>query len=138
MITDKQVDVSELIESQKASWFRIWIMVMGCAIMILEGYDVQVLAYAAPSIIKAWNVNRALFGPIFGFSLFGYMLGATLLSNFADRMGRKKDHPRRDSAVWCVQPGHGLCRHADRPAGAAFPGRDRPGRVHPQYYRFDR
>jgi len=58
--------------------------------MFMEGYDIQVLAYAAPSIIKAWKINPAYFGPIFSFSLFGYMLGATVFSNLADRIGRRK------------------------------------------------
>jgi len=90
MTEGKQIDVAALIESQKANWFRVSIVVMACAIMFMEGYDIQVLAYAAPSIIKAWKINPAYFGPIFGFSLFGYMLGATVFSNLADRMGRKK------------------------------------------------
>ena len=80
MNSEKQIDVAAVIESQSASWFRISIVVWACAIMLLEGYDIQVLAYAAPAIIKAWNVNKAYFGPVFGFSLFGYMLGATLPS----------------------------------------------------------
>jgi len=50
----------------------------------------QVMAYAAPSIIRAWHINKAYFGTVFGFSLFGYMLGATSLSNLGDRIGRKK------------------------------------------------
>lgn len=90
MTEGKPIDVAELIESQKANWFRVSVVLWSCLIMLMEGYDIQVLAYAAPSIIKAWQINRAYFGPIFGFSLFGYMLGATLISNLADRMGRKK------------------------------------------------
>ncbi|MGH9355697.1 MAG: MFS transporter, partial [Terriglobia bacterium] len=89
-MTPTQIDVAALIEDQRANWFRNSIVIWACAVMVLEGYDIQVLAYAAPSIIKAWRVNKAYFGSVFGFSLFGYMLGATLLSNLADRFGRKK------------------------------------------------
>jgi AAHS family 4-hydroxybenzoate transporter-like MFS transporter len=90
MTPGNPLDVAALIEDKCANGFRVSIVLMTCAIMLLEGYDIQVLAYAAPSIIKAWNINRAYFGPVFGFGLFGYMLGATLLSNLADRVGRKK------------------------------------------------
>src|SRR5579862_686631 len=90
MTESKSIDVAALIESQKTNWFRVSIVVLACAIMLMEGYDIQVLAYAAPSIIKAWQIKPSYFGPIFGFSLFGYMLVATVLSNFADRIGRKK------------------------------------------------
>lgn len=90
MADTRQVDVATLINDQKIGWFQASIVVWSWAIMFIEGYDMQVTAYAAPAIIKAWHVNRSYFGPVFGFGLFGYMLGATLLTNFADRFGRKK------------------------------------------------
>ena len=52
------IDVAALIEDKGANGFRVSIVLMTCAIMLLEGDDIQVLAYAAPSIIKAWNINR--------------------------------------------------------------------------------
>ena len=57
--------------------------------MCIDGYDMQVISFAAPAIIKAWGIDKAAFGPIFGAGLFGYMLGATLLTSLADRFGRK-------------------------------------------------
>jgi len=90
MAEGKTIDVAALIENQKGNWFRVSIVAWACAVMLMEGYDIQVLAYAAPSIIKAWQIDRSYFGPIFGFSLFGYMLGATVFSNLADRVGRRK------------------------------------------------
>jgi MFS transporter, AAHS family, 4-hydroxybenzoate transporter len=88
--TPQRVDVAQLIETQKANAYRISILLWATLVMGIEGYDMQVVGFAAPAIIKAWRVNRALFGPIFGWGLFGYMLGATVLSNLADRVGRKK------------------------------------------------
>jgi MFS transporter, AAHS family, 4-hydroxybenzoate transporter len=90
MAQASEIDVEALIESQKVSWFRVSILIWTCAVMFVEGYDMQVTNYAAPSIIQAWRVNKAYFGPVFGFGLFGYMLGATLLSSLGDRIGRKK------------------------------------------------
>jgi AAHS family 4-hydroxybenzoate transporter-like MFS transporter len=43
-----------------------------------------------PAIIRDWQVEQALFGPVFGAALFGYLLGATLLSGVSDKVGRKK------------------------------------------------
>jgi hypothetical protein len=34
--------------------------------------------------------RAVLFGPVFGAALFGYMLGATLLTGVSDKIGRKK------------------------------------------------
>ena len=50
----------------------------------------QVAGFAAPAIIKAWRIQKALLTPVFGFGLLGYMLGATLLGSLGDRFGRKK------------------------------------------------
>jgi AAHS family 4-hydroxybenzoate transporter-like MFS transporter len=84
------VDVGDLIESRSTSAFQYMVIAWACAIMFIEGYDMQVVPFAAPAMIKAWHVNRAYFGPVFGFGLFGYMLGATMLSNLGDKFGRKK------------------------------------------------
>src|ERR1700732_5425861 len=86
----KEIDLTDLIENQKFSWYRLSIIVWCCVVMAIEGYDMQLAAFAAPAIIRTWHINRAYFGPVFGFGLFGYMLGATLLSNLADQFGRKK------------------------------------------------
>jgi len=88
--TVESIDVANLIETRKANWFHISIIVWACAIMALEGYDMQVLSYAAPFIIKSWHADRAVFGQVIGLGLVGYMLGATLLSHLGDRFGRKR------------------------------------------------
>src|ERR1700722_18264762 len=87
---NQSIDIANLIETQKANWFRISIFVWACTVMAFEGYDMQVLAYAAPFIIKTWHVNKAAFGLAFSLGLFGYMLGATLLGHLGDRYGRKR------------------------------------------------
>lgn len=84
------IDVASVIENRKINGFQFVVIAWACAIMFIEGYDMQVVPFAAPAMIKAWHVNKAYFGPVFGFGLFGYMLGATLLSNLGDKFGRKK------------------------------------------------
>jgi AAHS family 4-hydroxybenzoate transporter-like MFS transporter len=88
--TGQTIDVAQLIENRKISTLQFVVIAWACAIMFIEGYDMQVVPFAAPAMIKAWHVNKAYFGPVFGFGLFGYMLGATLLSNLGDKFGRKK------------------------------------------------
>ncbi len=82
---DQTIDVANLIETHKANWFRISIIVWATAIMAFEGYNMLVLAYAAPSIIKSWHAKRAAFGQVIGLNLFGYMLGATYILGRAPR-----------------------------------------------------
>jgi AAHS family 4-hydroxybenzoate transporter-like MFS transporter len=90
MPNDRDIDVGAVIESQRGRRFAAAILVWSCALMCVEGYDMQVAAYAAPAIIKAWGVSRAALGPVFGAGLFGYFVGAIALSDLADRFGRKR------------------------------------------------
>jgi AAHS family 4-hydroxybenzoate transporter-like MFS transporter len=84
------VDVSELIEGQKPGVYQIWITLLLGGIMFFDGYDMQVLGYAAPALLKAWNIQKAQFGLAFGAGMTGFMLGATMLGQLGDRWGRKK------------------------------------------------
>ena len=90
MRTRTTTDVGELIENSRLGWFHVAVLLNTCMIMFIEGYDMQVTSYAAPAIIKAWHLTNAYFGPVFGFGLFGYLLGGTVLGHFGDRFGRKK------------------------------------------------
>ena len=65
------IDVAELIENRKMSRFQLVVIAWACVIMFIEGYDMQVVPFAAPAMIKAWHVQKAYFGPVFGFGLFG-------------------------------------------------------------------
>jgi len=85
-----EINLTTIIERPHFGWFRISILLWSSLVMAIEGYDMQVAGFAAPAIIKAWKINKALLTPVFGFGLFGYMLGAMLLGSLGDRFGRKK------------------------------------------------
>ena len=89
MRTRTTIDVAELVENSRLGWFHMAVLLNTCMVMFIEGYDMQVTSYAAPAIIKAWHLTNAYFGPVFGFGLFGYLLGGTTLGHLGDRFGRK-------------------------------------------------
>jgi AAHS family 4-hydroxybenzoate transporter-like MFS transporter len=86
----RPIDVAAAIEMRSGGWYSGFVLVLCCAAMVVEGYDVQIVAYAAPAMIRDWHVDKAYFAPVFSAALLGYTLGATLLSGFGARIGRKR------------------------------------------------
>ena len=85
----KSVNVEELIDRQKFGVFGVRVVVLALLALIIDGYDVQVMSFAAPSLLKAWHLQRSAFAPVFSASLFGIMFGAPLFGWLGDRIGRK-------------------------------------------------
>jgi AAHS family 4-hydroxybenzoate transporter-like MFS transporter len=68
-----------------------WIIIGLCAILsMLDGFDVQAIAFAAPEIRRDWGISAAALGPIFSVGLFGGMIGGFLIGPLADRFGPKR------------------------------------------------
>lgn len=84
------IDVSRLINEQKVGRFAIVLILSTWLVMLTDGYELSALAFAAPSLIKAWHIERASLGPVFGANIFGIMLGSILFGYLGDRFGRKR------------------------------------------------
>src|SRR5258705_8937961 len=89
MAQERTLDVADLIEGKKLGSAQISVALLLCTLMVLEGYDMQALSFAAPAILREWQVSRADFGFVLSAHLFGYFFGALILSFFGDRIGRK-------------------------------------------------
>jgi AAHS family 4-hydroxybenzoate transporter-like MFS transporter len=67
-----------------------FVLLLACfACAILDGYDVQVIAYAIPEMARTWNVPLSAFGLVFSAGLFGLVAGSLFLAPLADRHGRR-------------------------------------------------
>lgn len=89
MAQERTLDVAELIEGRKLGSAQVWVALLLCTLMAIEGYDMQTLSFAAPSILREWGVSRAEFGVVLTAHLFGYLVGAVFLSFYGDRLGRR-------------------------------------------------
>lgn len=58
--------------------------------LMVEGFDLQTANLAGPSIMADFGITRAQLGPLLSASLFGILVGATLLAPLGDRFGRKR------------------------------------------------
>ena len=67
-----------------------WRVLGLCALcMLIDGLDVQAMAYAAPALIHSWGIERTALGPVFGAGLLGMLIGSLTLAGLADSVGRR-------------------------------------------------
>jgi AAHS family 4-hydroxybenzoate transporter-like MFS transporter len=80
---DRQLDGPSLDPLQ----WRVTLLVLGT--LMLEGIDIQVLGFAAPSMIAQWGLPRGSLGPAMAAALIGMAVGSPLGGRLGDRLGRR-------------------------------------------------
>lgn len=87
---DRQtINITRLVDEQRINLFGLGIIFLSFLVMFSDGYALAAAAYAAPSIVRQWHLNRAVMGPVFSASLLGMLFGAPILGYLGDRFGRK-------------------------------------------------
>jgi AAHS family 4-hydroxybenzoate transporter-like MFS transporter len=82
-------DLESLIDGSRFSTSQLAITALCAAVAMVDGFDTQSIALAAPEIAMAWHASPAAFGVVFGAGLLGSLLGALGFGALADRFGRK-------------------------------------------------
>lgn len=67
---------------------KLWTALAAIAV-IFDGFDVQILAFAIPSLMKDWNAARGEFGMVLAIGLAGMAAGGPLFGYWGDRWGRR-------------------------------------------------
>src|ERR1700722_12898787 len=83
-------DLQTLIDGQKFGAFNLKVLGLLFLGTFVDGYDLQVTGFAAPSLMKALDLTRAQLPPILSAGLLGILIGAPLLGWVGDRYGRKR------------------------------------------------
>jgi AAHS family 4-hydroxybenzoate transporter-like MFS transporter len=83
------VDITALIDTSRIGAFQIGLFALCGLCLVIDGFDVQAIGYAAPAIIQDWKIDKASLGPVFGAGLFGMLIGSLVFSPVADRIGRR-------------------------------------------------
>src|SRR5215471_17138760 len=89
MASQPEVQVSRLLDERGLSSFQIKLLIWSFFIVLIDGYDIAAIAFAAPHLVRAWGVSPAALGPVFSASLFGILFGSALFGWIGDRYGRK-------------------------------------------------
>jgi MFS transporter, AAHS family, 4-hydroxybenzoate transporter len=85
----KTLDVTQVINQQPVSRFLFGVLALCLLVTVVDGYNITVVSFAAPAIVKAWHLNRAALGPLFSSSLVAGLIGPFLFGVLGDRAGRR-------------------------------------------------
>ena len=90
MSTQQTIDVTDYIDKRKLNAFNFLLVVLSFLVIMVDGFDITVAAFAVPQLAKAWGIQTpGAFGPALSASLVGMLFGAPLLGYVGDRFGRK-------------------------------------------------
>lgn len=85
-----KVNVSELIDRAPVRGFQ-WLVVALCGLVaLMDGFDIQTMAFVTPSLAAEWNLPKSAFGPVLSASFAGIMVGTMALGLLGDRFGRRR------------------------------------------------
>jgi MFS transporter, AAHS family, 4-hydroxybenzoate transporter len=89
MADQSVVQVSRLLDERGLSSFQIKLIIWSFFIVLIDGYDIAAIAFAAPSLAKEWALKPGSLGPVFSASLIGILFGSGTFGWVGDRYGRK-------------------------------------------------
>ena len=89
MNTTNQVDLETLINSQRIGRFQILVISLCGLVAMMDGFDMQSIAFIAPEIAIVWHITPGVFGFVFSAGLLGGLVGAVLFGRLGDSKGRK-------------------------------------------------
>lgn len=68
---------------------QIFLMLTLIAALLLDGFDVKLLSYAAPLILAEWKLTQSAFAPAMASAMVGMALGSATSGWIGDRYGRR-------------------------------------------------
>src|SRR5712691_1914851 len=85
----RSVNVAEVISEAEIGRTQILVLMVCALVTILDGFDLQAIAFTGPVIAQQWRIEATALGVIFSAALVGMTLGAVLIGMLGDHFGRK-------------------------------------------------
>ncbi|GAA1498789.1 MFS transporter [Paeniglutamicibacter kerguelensis] len=84
------MDTLEQIRNSAMSRFQVMAVAIALALILIDGFDVAAMAYAAPALSREWGIAPVALGFLLSASLFGMAAGSIFLTPLADKIGRRR------------------------------------------------
>lgn len=83
------VSVQQVVDGLAFTTFHARILALVAGVILLDGFDIQLAAFAAPAIIADWQIGSAALAPVMAASLLGMAVGTSVGGRIGDRYGRR-------------------------------------------------
>ncbi|AWK73911.1 aromatic acid/H+ symport family MFS transporter [Rhodococcus oxybenzonivorans] len=81
--------IIEDLHSAPMSRFQVVAISVALLLLLMDGYDLAVMAFVAPSLSEQWTLPADSLGYLISAGLFGTAVGSIVLAPIADRIGRR-------------------------------------------------
>ncbi|WP_392563671.1 MFS transporter [Orbus wheelerorum] len=82
-------EIKQIIYHNKMTNFQIFAVAVCVLISLIDGFDVLTIAFVGPVISAQWQLSAEQLGILFSAGLAGMVIGALIISPFADKFGRR-------------------------------------------------
>lgn len=83
------VNVDAVLDGVRFQGLPLLVTICAVTILVLDGFDIQIIGFAAPALTQEFGVDRKALGPMLAAALLGMALGAFSGGQAGDRFGRR-------------------------------------------------
>jgi AAHS family 4-hydroxybenzoate transporter-like MFS transporter len=88
-LAKQTVNVTTLLNESAWSTYQKLVTVLAALATIFDGFDIQILGFTIPSLMRDWHVARSVFAPVLAVGLVGLAVGSLIGGHIGDRYGRR-------------------------------------------------
>ncbi|TWF80340.1 AAHS family 4-hydroxybenzoate transporter-like MFS transporter [Pseudonocardia hierapolitana] len=90
MSAPPSTDLQRLIDRHGVGRLQRRVLLLCAGVLLLDGIDIAMVSYLAPSLMADWGLSKAQLGPVVTSGLVGLALGSLVGGPLADRLGRRR------------------------------------------------
>jgi AAHS family 4-hydroxybenzoate transporter-like MFS transporter len=83
------INLTEVMDNGRVGWLQIRVFALCLASLIMDGFDVQVVAFVATTMLPELGAPPSALGGLLSIGNFGVLIGALVFSMVADKIGRR-------------------------------------------------
>src|SRR5262245_66166298 len=97
----RSINVVEVVDQAPIGRLQVLVLAVCALVAILDGFDLQAIAFTGPVIARQWGIEATALGVIFSTAVAGMTLGAAFVGMLGDHFGRR------------VEIGRAACREVE-------------------------